>query len=83
MRRQRRHVARTHVRTLSPAQNGPDQWLATRRLSTPLGFIASPLHRVVSSLVKQGRTKSCRLRDKSTRLAVSWPAMIRSHMTFE
>ena len=63
--------------------NGPDQWLATRRLSTPPGFIASPLHRVVSSLVKQGRTKSCHLRDKSTRLAVSWPAMIRSHMTFE
>ena len=27
--------------------NGPDQWLATPGLSTPLGFIASPLHRVV------------------------------------
>jgi len=29
------------------AQNGPDQWLATTGLSTPQGFIASPLHRVV------------------------------------
>ena len=28
-------------------QNGPDQWLATDGLSTPLGFIASPLHRLV------------------------------------
>ena len=28
--------------------NGPDQWLATTGLSTPPGFIASPLHRVVS-----------------------------------
>jgi hypothetical protein len=27
--------------------NGPDQWLAPKGLSTPLGFIASPLHRVV------------------------------------
>ena len=27
--------------------NGPDQWLATTGLSTPLGLIASPLHRVV------------------------------------
>ncbi len=27
--------------------NGPDQWLATKELSTPLGFIASPLHRLV------------------------------------
>jgi hypothetical protein len=30
-----------------PGQNGPDQWLATTGLSTPLGLIASPLHRVV------------------------------------
>ena len=29
------------------AWNGPDQWLATTGLSTPQGFIASPLHRVV------------------------------------
>ena len=29
------------------SQNGPDQWLATEGLSTPQGFIASPLHRVV------------------------------------
>ena len=27
--------------------NGPDQWLAAKRLSAPQGFIASPLHRVV------------------------------------
>jgi hypothetical protein len=27
--------------------NGPDQWLAAKGLSTPQGFIASPLHRVV------------------------------------
>ena len=26
------------------AQNGPDQWLAATELSTPPGFIASPLH---------------------------------------
>ena len=30
---------------LSP--NDPDQWLAAEGLSTPLGFIASPLHRLV------------------------------------
>ena len=29
------------------AWNGPDQWLAAKGLSTPPGFIASPLHRVV------------------------------------
>jgi hypothetical protein len=31
----------------NPEPNGPDQWLAIAGLSTPLGFIASPLHRVV------------------------------------
>ena len=29
------------------SQNGPDQWLATERLAITLGFIASPLHRLV------------------------------------
>ena len=28
-------------------RTAPDQWLATKRLPTPLGFIASPLHRLV------------------------------------
>ena len=32
--------------------NGPDQWLAATGLSTPLGFIASPLHRVVRHSAK-------------------------------
>jgi len=32
---------------VSVSYNGPDQWLAAKGLSTPLGFIASPLHRVV------------------------------------
>ena len=38
-----------HVDTAEsrPLPNGPDQWLAATGLSTPLGFIASPLHRVV------------------------------------
>ena len=36
------------------AQNGPDQWLATTGLSTPLNFIASPLHRVVPSARPHG-----------------------------
>jgi hypothetical protein len=34
-----------HVLVL--VSNDPDQWLATTRFSTPLGFIASPLHRLV------------------------------------
>jgi hypothetical protein len=33
------------------ARNGPDQWLAPTGLSTPLGFVASPLHRVVMSFL--------------------------------
>jgi hypothetical protein len=32
---------------VSLCDNGPDQWLAATGLSMPLGFIASPLHRVV------------------------------------
>jgi hypothetical protein len=36
-------------RLQSFSQNVPDQWLAATGLSTPLGFIASPLHRVVRS----------------------------------
>jgi len=37
------------------ARNGPDQWLATERLSTPPGFIASPLHRLVRHRAKRSR----------------------------
>jgi hypothetical protein len=32
---------------IPPKPNVPDQWLAAKGLSTPQGFIASPLHRVV------------------------------------
>jgi hypothetical protein len=32
---------------VSNEANGPDQWLAATGLSTPLGVIASPLHRLV------------------------------------
>jgi hypothetical protein len=35
------------------AHNDSDQWLATSGLSTPLGFIASPLHRVVRHIARQ------------------------------
>jgi hypothetical protein len=36
--------------------NGPDQWLAAKRLSIPPGFIASPLHLVVSGRWHANRT---------------------------
>jgi hypothetical protein len=40
---------RDNSHSLKPSwlPNDPDQWLAASGLSTPLGFIASPLHRVV------------------------------------
>ena len=63
--------------------NGSDQWLAAKGLSTPLGFIASPLHRVVTANLRslvmtdsatgtRGRARSMlhlRLRSKGSSLA--------------
>ena len=42
---------RTLLALALPSANGPDQWLATKGLSTPQGFIASPLHRLVRHCV--------------------------------
>jgi hypothetical protein len=41
--------------------NDPDQWLATTRLSTPQGFIASPLHRVVRRIPGHSEGQASRL----------------------
>jgi hypothetical protein len=44
----------THGLGLTP--NDSDQWLAATGLSTPHGFIASPLHRVVMSRLSGSRS---------------------------
>jgi hypothetical protein len=52
-------------------QNDSDQWLAATGLSTPLGFIASPLHRMVrptaASSDKCDASESARILSKSRR----------------
>ena len=39
--------------------NVPDQWLAATGLSTPPGFFASPLHRVVRCTCHVARPRPC------------------------